>query len=98
MNIDVRVKDNGKKVIHVTKSGTGVINPRGNRQFKYMKQNMFISEYNSSDMDKNHKRKFVVSIRLDGKDDDLGDYRLTQISFDESELRELKFQLDKLLG
>lgn len=95
MNFKIKQHENKKYYIHAYKEGTGTINPRGANSFHYKNQNMFISEYkNNNSLD----RKFVISIRLDGRNEHKGKCRLTQMNFNEIELMELRNQIDNLLN
>jgi hypothetical protein len=89
------IKENGKPCVKLSKIGNGTVNPRSEERFDYKKQNMFISEFKIKN--KEHPRKFVVSIRIDGNQKDEGKCKLTQMNFDESELLELRNQIDGLL-
>jgi hypothetical protein len=95
MEIIMSIKENGKSHIHIYKDGNGTLSPWGDSKFNYKKRNMFISEYGVSG--ESNERKFAISIRVDGRDSNEGEYKLTQMNFNEDELRNLRDSIDILL-
>lgn len=96
MDIDYKIKDNGKPFVsfkHIGMSGT--LSPMSSKQFNYSTVNLFISEFRVSP--ERDKRKFMMAMRMDGSHTNKGKYRMTQMSFDESELIELRNNIDRVL-
>lgn len=72
----------------------GVILHRSKEKFKYKGTNMFLTEMKLNSSDQDAKRKFIISIRKDGVNND---YEMTQMSFTEDELSNLKNNIEELI-
>lgn len=93
MNVQTQRQQNGKIATTLSKKGYSIIGG-----FHCEKVNMFISELSKSRPTEEMLRKFVLSIRLDGTKEDSGKHKLTQMSFDEQELMQLRDEIDKVLA
>jgi len=97
MNVEYKLKENGKPLVTFKNTRmSGTLSPMNSNKFNYSAVNLFISEFRvSSEM---NERKFIIAMRMDGTYKNKGQYRATQMGFDENELMELRDNIDKLLN
>jgi len=97
MDINYKIKDNGKPSVSFKNAGmSGTLSPMSSKQFNYSAVNLFISEFRVNP--EINKRKFMIVMRMDGSHKNKGEYRMAQMGFDESELLELRNNIDKMLN
>lgn len=96
MNVNYKIKENGKPTLHISRDESGVtFNQTTGDKFKYTKSNLFIAESKINNPRRKGQRNFVLSVRLDG---DCGDYKMSQIKFNEEELPILRDNINKILN
>lgn len=100
MDVDYRIKNNGKMGIKFTK------NYRSLTQYDFITHKspfhckrtvLNLSEIKVNSPRKIEGRKFILSLREDGCKDNEGEYKLTQTDLSEEELISLRNNIDLLL-
>ncbi|MFJ8528463.1 hypothetical protein [Bacillus sp. NPDC094106] len=84
---------NGKLKKHLSKEAIQIIGG-----FHCRKTNMFIIEKQKNNLSKEPLRKFVISMRLDGNNQNNHEFKMAQMDFNEEELIQLKEQIEDILS
>jgi len=91
--IQTEVKENGKKTKIFKRKENSYVG-----RFHCKQKNLFLSELKLNNPLHQNERRFVASIRLDGQGEHEGKVQLTQMSLNADELRQLKQEIEDLLG
>jgi hypothetical protein len=96
MKITTKIKSNGKPCIHINRETNGTRFLGIKRiPFHIKRDNLFITELRVNS--RIPERKFVISIRNDGKGKNDKEYILSQMNFNEVELLQLRDSINNII-
>jgi hypothetical protein len=97
MNIESTIGSNRKPCVHISREYSSMTTYRGVHRvpFHIKKDNLFVTELRVNS--RIPQRKFVISIRRDGRGNNSGEYILSQMEFSEVELLQLRDSINNII-
>jgi len=98
IRIQSKIGKNGKPSYKISREYSSMTTYRGvhKKPFYIKKDNLFISELKVNS--RNSVRKFIISIRRDGTNENDREYILSQMVFDEEELIQVRDCINNILN